>query len=93
MLLLTNKMSNAKNQRKRRPWPEKRRKKQAQNCRKTKPWKHTTGPKTAEGKEKSAQNAYKHGLRSAPSIRLRKVLTWQRAYMKALWLRYSHLKE
>jgi len=28
------------------------------------PWEQSVGPKTAAGKAKSAENAYKHGLRS-----------------------------
>jgi len=69
---------------KRRPWPEKRRKKQAENCRKTKPEQHSTGPKTPEGKATASQNARKHGLRSAEVTELKRLLKTQRELISSL---------
>lgn len=81
---MTNKMVKPNKRKKRRPYPPKHRKKLAEHCRKRKPWEQATGPKTAEGKAAIAQNAYKHGDRSATSVRLRKVLALQRAYVRTL---------
>lgn len=47
-----------------RKWTAEERQRQAEIIREAKPWKKSTGPKTAAGKNKVAQNAYKHGLRS-----------------------------
>jgi len=77
-------MSNSKKQTKRRPWPEKRRQKQAETCRKTKPWKHTTGPKTRTGKATSSQNALKSGLHTAEMRALRKALSKQTKFLRDL---------
>ena len=63
---------------KRRPWPEKRRAKQAKLIQKTRPSRYSTGPKTPEGKTISAQNAYKHGLHSETILELRRVLRAQK---------------
>ena len=43
-------------------WTAERRKRQAELIRQWQPWKRSTGAKTAEGKAKSSQNAYKHGM-------------------------------
>ena len=51
-------------QRKRR-WTAEQRKQQALRISSYKPWLTSTGPRTSEGKRKSSQNAYKHGLRGA----------------------------
>ena len=69
---------------KRRPWPEKRRKKQAEISRRTKPERFATGPKTAEGKAISSQNSLKHGLRTAEILKLRRILRRQATYIKNL---------
>jgi len=46
-------------------WTPERRAKQAEAIKRWKPWEQSTGPKTDEGKAEAAQNATKHGLRSA----------------------------
>ena len=47
-----------------RRWTVEERKKQSELIRKWKPWECSTGPKSKEGKERSRENAYKHGARS-----------------------------
>ena len=46
-------------------WSAERRAKHAAAIRKWKPWEKSTGPRTKEGKARVAQNAHKHGRRSA----------------------------
>lgn len=41
-------------------------------ARKNKPWRRSTGPRTAAGKNRSKNNAFKHGGRSAEAIESRK---------------------
>jgi hypothetical protein len=65
-------------------WTDERRKKQAENCRKTKPWTNATGPKTDEGKKRSAQNTYAHGMRSELVLDLSRLMTEQRRFIKEL---------
>lgn len=45
-----------------RHWTPEERLRQAALIKTWQPWKHSTGAKTAEGKARSSQNAYKHGL-------------------------------
>ena len=45
-----------------RHWTPEERLKQAELIRNWQPWNQSTGAKTPEGKAKSSQNAYKHGL-------------------------------
>lgn len=66
---------------KRRPWPEKHRRKLAKAALKNKAWEHATGPRTEGGKAKSAANARRHGLRSAEITKLRHLLRLQKTYI------------
>lgn len=52
-----------------RGWPPERRRAQAARIRRQKPWLKATGPRTAVGKARVAQNALKHGRRSAAFLR------------------------
>ena len=51
-----------------RQWTPAERNTQASLIRQWKPWRKSTGPKTESGKNKSAQNALKHGMRSAKQL-------------------------
>ena len=52
-------------------------------------WEKSTGPKTPEGKRAAAQNAYKHGFRSAEMKKLIHVLHRQRMFVKAALARHN----
>lgn len=55
-------------------WTLERRMKQAQMIKQWQPWKHSTGPKTEAGKQRSCQNAFKHGGRCASVRELHKLM-------------------
>ena len=59
-------------------WTTERRQKHAAAIRRWKPWAKSTGPRTASGKARAAQNAYKHGNRSASRKLLNQSLAAQR---------------
>jgi len=46
-------------------WTEERKQKQREAIKRWKPWKQSSGPKSDAGKATTAQNALKHGLRTA----------------------------
>lgn len=48
-----------------RRWTQEEKDRQAALIRNWKPWDRSTGPSTVEGKNRSASNATKHGMRSA----------------------------
>jgi release factor glutamine methyltransferase len=63
-------------------WTAKKRDKQAEIIQKRKPWLKSTGAKTVEGKERSLQNAWKHGFFSADMREIKRLLIVQRRYVK-----------
>tara|TARA_B100002003_G_scaffold38246_1_gene33828 strand:+ start:46 stop:267 length:222 start_codon:yes stop_codon:yes gene_type:complete len=62
-------------------WSEERRQKQAENIHKTRPWEQASGPKSTEGKNISAQNAFKHGLCSETVRELKALLKLQKEFL------------
>ncbi len=65
-------------------WTEEDRKKQSEMMRKNKPWTKSTGPKTQKGKDKAAQNAYKHGMRSRDYDEICRLLRAQKRVLETL---------
>ena len=63
-----------------RPWTPKERLRQAELIRNWQPWKRSTGAKTPEGKARSSQNAFKHGM----STLQKEISQLLRDYKKAL---------
>ena len=71
-----------------RHWTPEERAKQAAAIKKWQPWKHSTGAKTTAGKQRSAQNATKHGrygVANQTELRLiRAYLREQRRFLNSL---------
>lgn len=86
---MTIKLTNAKKQKKRRPYPPKYRAECAKKIRRTRPWEKSTGPKTAEGKQKIRRNAYKHGFRSEDMLEIRALLRRQRQFVRDILARHN----
>ena len=63
-------------------WSPERRAQHAAAMRHWKPWAKSTGPRTASGKAIAAQNAYKHGMRSARQRLVNEALSAQRACLR-----------
>ena len=77
-------------------WTAQARAKQAAIIRQNKPWEKSTGPKTTAGKNRSAQNGFKHGFRSQEYLQLRRALIMQSNYVrtveKLIALKKTHKK-
>src|SRR5262245_51102238 len=54
--------------RRRKGWSNERRARQAARIREWAPWRRSTGPRTEAGKLRCAQNAFRHGDRSAERV-------------------------
>lgn len=65
-------------------WTLTQRQKQAELIFKRRPWLKSTGPRTIVGKQKSAQNSLKHGLRSAELKNLSKIISLNKAILSKL---------
>lgn len=65
-------------------WTPEARRKQAEIQKTRQSWKHSTGPKTAAGKARASMNAWKHGLRTRPAIKLRAAVTRQSRVLKQI---------
>ena len=55
-------------------WTEEERTRQANRIRKLKPWQNSTGPCTEAGKQRSSQNAVKHGAYSGDLEKAQKLV-------------------
>lgn len=81
---MRNELTKPKMQKKRRPYPEKYRRKQAERIRETRPWERSTGPKTDEGKASSAANSLRHGFYTEDMAALRAVMRAQARFLARL---------
>lgn len=55
-------------------WTPERKAAQSQAIHSWKSWEKSTGAKTTEGKARSSQNNYRHGMRTKAAVELRKLL-------------------
>lgn len=74
-------------------WTIESRARQASLAKINRPWRHATGPKTVAGKNRSRQNARKHGLYSASFLNLRKLLYRHRLFLRDALLARSRNTE
>jgi hypothetical protein len=81
---MTNELAKPKTRKKRRPYPPCYRRAQAERIRATRPWEHATGPRTDAGKKTASLNATTHGLRTAQTVELRRLLALQRRFLKGI---------
>lgn len=62
-------------------WTQERKQRQRDLINKTKPWLKSTGPRTADGKARASLNAFKHGLRSRQSDKMRTLIKLNAAFL------------
>lgn len=65
-------------------WSPERRAKHAASIKLWAPWAKSTGPRTAGGKQRSAQNAYKHGGYAAPMKSVKAALWRQSRFVRSV---------
>ena len=65
-------------------WTKEKREQARLRCLDQKPWDYATGPRSDEGKEKSSQNAYKHGGYDADMVMLCQLLAEHSRFLKGL---------
>lgn len=65
-----------------RTWTPEQRAAAAERIRANKPWEKSTGPRSRKGKKKSSQNAVKHGLKRAETLRALKLFKVHREFLR-----------
>ncbi len=65
-----------------RTWTPEQRDAAAERIRASKPWEKSTGPRTRKGKKKSSQNALKHGMKRAETLRALKLFKVHREFLR-----------
>lgn len=76
-----------------RGWTEERRQKHRAAIARWAPWKKSTGPKTQLGKERSSQNALKHGFHGRMGREFHRLLAQQKRLVRAMIMEHATMFE